>query len=184
MLVGETMSLLRQQMRSLTDGLVREAATDPLTGLGNRRGLGGELLALRPGDAIVVLDLDFFKLLNDRFGHGAGDKVLSEMGEVIRGELRADDRAVRLGGDEILLMLPGANQRGTREVLARLSARWAQTQPDVTFSAGICVIGEVDAAHALASADRALYQAKQDGRNCWRFAASLNASDLRPTAVV
>ena len=180
LLVGETLAVLHHQVRALTDGLVHEASTDPLTGLGNRRDLGRELAALRPGDAVVVLDLDHFKQLNDRFGHGAGDKVLTELGATIRGTLRANDSAIRLGGEEMLLLLPGANTSGAREALARLSGQWRRVQPDVTFSAGVCVVGDVPAHDALAAADRALYQAKQDGRNCWRFAPRTSAVALDP----
>lgn len=172
LLVGETLSALMEQMRSLTAGLEQEASTDPLTGLGNRRDLGRELSLLRAGDAVVVLDLDHFKVLNDRFGHSAGDKVLTELGETIRGALRANDTAIRLGGEEVLILLPGAGRRGAREALARLSAHWSRRYPDVTFSAGVCVVGDVPASDALAVADQSLYKAKQDGRNCWRFAGS------------
>jgi diguanylate cyclase (GGDEF)-like protein len=174
MLVGETIALLHHQIGMLTDGLVHEASTDPLTGLGNRRDLGRELLALRPEDAVVLLDLDHFKLLNDRYGHSAGDKVLSDLGDTIRGVLRGEDSAFRLGGEEVLLLLPSAGAGGAREMLARLSSHWARTQPDVTFSAGVCVVGDVPASEAIAAADVALYRAKQAGRSCWRFAEPSN----------
>jgi diguanylate cyclase (GGDEF)-like protein len=175
LLVGETLALLREQTNVLTAGLVQEASTDPLTGLGNRRDLGRELAGLVAGDAVVVLDVDHFKQLNDRFGHSAGDKVLTDFGYTIRGALRANDTGIRLGGEEMLLLLPGAHATGARELLARLSADWTQTQPDVTFSAGVCVVGEVSGPDALAAADRALYLAKQDGRNCWRFTTDVEA---------
>jgi diguanylate cyclase (GGDEF)-like protein len=174
-LVAETLSLLHQQMRSLADGLVQEATTDPLTGLGNRRDLLHELATLVPGDAVVLLDLDNFKFVNDRFGHAAGDKVLADLGDAIRDMLRGNDRAIRLGGEEMLLLLSEAGEIGAREVLARLAARWAIDQPGITFSAGICIVGDIVAIDAVAAADAALYRAKHDGRNCWRFAGNLTS---------
>jgi diguanylate cyclase (GGDEF)-like protein len=171
-LVAETLAAMHHQMRTLTVGLVRAAGTDPLTGLGNRRDLARHLRTLRPADAVVVLDVDNFKTVNDRFGHSAGDKVLADLGAVIRGGLRANDIAIRLGGEEMLLIVTDGGAAGAREVLARLSANWARIQPGVTFSAGVCVVGDVDAADAVGAADAALYRAKRDGRNCWRFADS------------
>src|SRR5438105_4229558 len=176
LIVAETIAALNHQMRKLTAGLAQEASTDPLTGLGNRRDLARDLSTLRSGDAVVVLDIDHFKSLNDRFGHAAGDKVLADLGDTIRGVLRANDTAVRLGGEEMLLLLPESKDAGAREVLARLSAQWAGVQPGVTFSAGICVVGDTPAEHAVAVADSALYRAKADGRNCWRSASA--ATDL------
>ena len=175
-LVGETLALLLHQMRTLTEGLVHEASTDPLTGLGNRRDMGVALTALRAGDAVVVLDLDKFKLLNDRFGHGAGTKCWPSSGSPSAGCCAPTTSPSALVVRRSCSCSPGAHETGAREVLARLSGQWSHSQPDVTFSAGVCVMDTGTAQDALAAADQALYRAKQDGRNCWRFAGATAVS--------
>jgi diguanylate cyclase (GGDEF)-like protein len=171
-LVAESLAASQQRTRELAQGLAVEASTDPLTGLDNRRDLAAKLDALAVGDAIVLLDIDNFKALNDQFGHAAGDKVLSDLGAIIRDVVRPGDTTIRFGGEELLLALPQAGNGGAVRVLRRLQARWIPQQPGITFSAGIAVVSEtLRPAEILASADRALYRAKRDGRNCWRFAA-------------
>src|SRR6185503_17599282 len=93
----------------------RQATTDELTGLPNRRWFDGRLQAAIErarvrGDslALLVIDLDHFKELNDTLGHHAGDRVLAQLGARIRTALRGDDHVARLGGDEFAVLLPGA----------------------------------------------------------------------------
>ena len=82
--------------------------TDPLTGIGYRR-QGNRLLAtLTPGDAVIVIDLDYFKSINDSFGHVVGDEVLAAVGDHLRAHVRGDDTVARVGGEEFLAVLRSA----------------------------------------------------------------------------
>jgi diguanylate cyclase (GGDEF)-like protein len=170
---AEVVARYRVQTGQAFDGLERRAHVDPLTGCGNRYDLSRTLAALRPGDAVVLLDLDHFKRLNDTAGHAAGDDVLRETGALLRQIARREDSVIRYGGEEFLVLLPGAGEAGATGFDARLRAAWADVRPDVTFSTGIAV---VDAATtggpaAVAHADEALYAAKAAGRartTSWR----------------
>ncbi len=155
---------------------------DPLTGLYNRRYLeetmGRELpRARRLGQSVgvIVLDIDHFKLLNDTYGHDAGDVVLARTGDMLRAATRKGDIACRFGGEEFAVVLPGANLVSARNraeaIRASLEAmRVAFDGRDVgplTLSAGVAALPPhaQDWAHAMQQADRALYTAKQAGRN-------------------
>ncbi len=155
----------------------RNAATiDPLTGLGNRRAMKNYIhgeAASAAAVAIVALDLDHFKAINDTHGHAAGDRVLRCVAESIRGELRGADRAYRTGGEEMLALLPGTNLDGARRTADRLREVIAATaipngagQLRVTVSAGVALWSAGQSfKQASESADKALYQAKRGGRN-------------------
>ena len=137
---------------------------------------------MRPGDAVVLLDLDHFKRLNDTAGHAAGDDVLRETGALLRQIARREDSVIRYGGEEFLVLLPGAGEAGATSFDARLRAAWADVQPHVTFSTGIAVVdaATTGGAAAVAHADEALYAAKAAGRaraTSWR--ADLVASTLQ-----
>jgi diguanylate cyclase (GGDEF)-like protein len=169
LIVSEPLCRLRSEVARLTGILDRQVATDSLTGVGSRRSLDGWLLEPTVGDAVVFLDLDHFKSVNDRHGHAAGDQVLANFGKVLRSASRSQDRAVRFGGEEFVLVLIGAGVEGATRCLERIRDRWAQLEPDVTFSAGIAVVADAAGAQdAITAADGALYQAKAAGRNCWR----------------
>jgi diguanylate cyclase (GGDEF)-like protein len=170
-IIAETISRLRARVGHLTASLEQQALTDPLTGLASRRALDVRLESIVAGDAVVFIDLDFFKLINDRDGHSAGDKVLSDLGETLRGCIRGHDLAARFGGEEFLLVLGDAGVDGALSTLERIKQRWTEIQPEVTFSAGVTeVAADHDATAAIAAADRALYQAKQAGRDRWEIA--------------
>jgi diguanylate cyclase (GGDEF)-like protein len=157
--------------------------TDPLTGLPNRRGfvtraLGAMTAARRHGGAcaVVMLDLDRFKAINDGFGHPAGDAVLRGTALAITQAVRGSDVAGRLGGEEFALLLPGEDVDGAARLAERLRAvvaagvaHPAGPGSRVTFSAGIAGLdpgGAEDGLEAaLAAADRALYAAKAGGRD-------------------
>jgi diguanylate cyclase (GGDEF)-like protein len=151
----------------------RLAATDDLTGLANRRHFDGRLraaLARAHEDhdklALLVIDLDRFKELNDALGHNAGDQVLAQVGPRLRTALRADDELARLGGDEFAVLLPGArNVDGVaRRVRQALEAPFTVDGIDVRIggSIGVAVFPEhgADAETLLQRADVAMYQAK------------------------
>ncbi len=150
-------------------GLVRAAATDPLTGLASRGELVRVLERTDEGDAVVLIDLDGFKAVNDSKGHQAGDDNLATFGHSVRSVLRSTDIALRYGGDEIMLVLPQAGVEQCDALLERLRYRWVR--PDrPTFSAGVAIRGDEDAQETLRRADNALYEAKERGRDRWSHA--------------
>ncbi|MCW2541101.1 MAG: putative Diguanylate cyclase [Frankiales bacterium] len=166
LVLAELLAGLVAQQARMTDELRRAAHVDALTNLANRRDLDLRLATVRPGDALVICDLDFFKNLNDTFGHAAGDRVLADFGAVLRSCLRFNDYAARYGGEEFALLLPATSERQAISMLERLHSSWALLRPQITFSAGVaCCVGDRSPVDTLAAADRALYAAKAGGRN-------------------
>lgn len=168
--------------RKLMEAQLRElATTDVLTGLPNRRHflvrLDEELARLRRGGeqhvALLLLDLDHFKRVNDSFGHEAGDKVLRMFSDIVRGTLRKNDVAGRLGGEEFGILLPGIEQENAREFAERLREKVAAGGVEhqgqtlkIKVSIGITELTAESAPQTqLARADKALYYAKESGRN-------------------
>ncbi|MGE0079841.1 MAG: diguanylate cyclase [Thiohalomonadaceae bacterium] len=146
---------------------------DTLTGLGNRRLM--ELVldrdlpnVRRYGRAlsVVMLDVDHFKRYNDEHGHPAGDRLLAEIGAILRRETRENDLPVRYGGEEFLVILPETDATGARSLAERLRTAVA-TDTGVTVSLGVAQAGPTHGERLalLQAADAALYQAKADGRN-------------------
>jgi diguanylate cyclase (GGDEF)-like protein len=164
------------------DGLRKSSLRDELTGIGNRR-LGMEALErLRPGDAVLLLDLDRFKQVNDRYGHAEGDAVLAALGSLLSRSMRRADTVARLGGEEFLVI---ADQVGPSawELAHRLCAEWRRTAPRTTVSVGVTVhdTGE-PATETLARADGALYEAKRAGRDRVSYAPRRAVRHARPAA--
>jgi diguanylate cyclase (GGDEF)-like protein len=128
---------------------------------------------------IIMLDLDHFKLVNDDFGHAAGDAILVETAERLRRLLRADDAVVRLGGDEFAIILRDTNAADARRAVDRVLKSMLETHGyrgqiiSIGASAGVAVGSERDhsVSDIVTRADAALYAAKQQGRNRWRWAA-------------
>lgn len=163
--------------------LAEAAVTDPLTGLANRRGFteraAQAVQACRERGApvsVVLFDVDRFKAVNDTHGHAAGDAVLKGLARVLRGGVRAEDVAGRLGGEEFAVLCPGMTPEAARALAERLRSalREGVAHPDggtavVTASAGIAALPplapEVAVERALAAADEALYAAKAAGRD-------------------
>jgi diguanylate cyclase (GGDEF)-like protein len=158
----------------------QQALTDDLTGLVNRRrfieALDKEIArANRLGETPCVLmaDLDDFKLVNDRFGHSAGDEALRLFANLLRAELRAIDVAARFGGEEFAILLPATDVGGAVTVAERIRdylARHARVQenaggPAVTVSIGVAAYGSGSGDELLKRADAALYRAKEAGKN-------------------
>jgi diguanylate cyclase (GGDEF)-like protein len=154
------------------------AMNDPLSGLLNRRGFE-ETIATRPDwrdrpASIVTCDIDWFKTINDRFGHAAGDRVISALAAIIQARLPEDGVAARFGGEEFLLFLPRhppADALRTAEALrgaveAEVAGMVEITMP-VTASFGISgvVASDFSVHDAIGRADAALYEAKHGGRN-------------------
>jgi diguanylate cyclase (GGDEF)-like protein len=170
--LAELLAALSTRQRLLAQALRTAAHTDVLTGIGNRRGIDLRLLGARPGDVVVLCDLDHFKELNDTQGHLVGDQVLADFGALLRAELREGDVAGRFGGEEFLLLLPATTPATASRTLARLHASWRRTHPDVTFSTGSALHRHRPVAHTVAAADEALYAAKAAGRDTDRLAAA------------
>lgn len=153
--------------------LNREAQTDPLTGLINRRGLEFSLSLLEAEGrrfSAIVMDVDHFKRINDGHGHDTGDSVLRQLAHSMRRCCREGDLLCRTGGEEFLMLLPGADLAVAASVAERLRATIGDTPVApvgaLTVSLGVAHWeGTGDAAGTLAAADRALYLAKQGGRN-------------------
>lgn len=148
-----------------THRLAAEAERDTLTGLLNRRAYERFSGRVRPGDVLVLLDLDDFKQVNDTHGHLAGDQVLRVLGSVLRDEVRITEHALRLGGDEFLIVLEDADDAAAHRLLDRVRIAWQQRRPlPVEFSAGIEMVttGAIDL--ALQAADRELYEHKRARR--------------------
>jgi diguanylate cyclase (GGDEF)-like protein len=155
------------------------AMTDELTRLPNRRHILTAVeiefdAARREGReaAVIVLDIDRFKRINDTYGHAAGDVVLQSIARTCRLELRGGDQIGRIGGEEFLVILHTATARQAHEVAERLRAAvehldFSSIAPDlhVTISLGVHVAARYDPVAAIAAADALLYRAKESGRN-------------------
>lgn len=169
--------------------LKRTSFMDPLTGINNRRFFDQRIIeeidrVRRNGDPLscLFLDIDFFKKINDTYGHQAGDYVLSETAGQIRGQLRSNDVLARYGGEEFIVLLAGAHEKKAMEVAERIrSATEAKrfdcisdSQKKITISIGISVYlpsefgggaQVVKPSQLIERADKALYRAKMAGRN-------------------
>lgn len=169
-----TISELHEQLR-------QQALHDPLTGLYNRRYLdeffqreAARALREQAPIAVVMLDLDHFKVLNDTYGHPVGDEVLCNLAKFLKGRLRESDAVFRLGGEEFLLILPAVAADEALALVSRIGQELAE-QPlpsrcgplSITFSAGLVEYPRQAASldQLLALADQALYRAKHAGRN-------------------
>jgi len=166
--------------------LKAEAILDPLTGQLNRRGLNETVAAClaylkrnRQPAALLMIDLDHFKRVNDQLGHDGGDVVLVESAKAIKAMLRQSDVLARFGGEEFLIFLPSADQQVATITAQRLlqgirDLHWPATLPadfKLTLSIGVSVFAQdYDFSRQLRLADQALYRAKQNGRNCIEFA--------------
>ena len=169
-----------------------EAVVDPLTGMLNRNALASRVAELAQQSelsgepvGLILADLDHFKQVNDSLGHATGDAVLRDVAYVLRKELRAFDLAYRLGGEEFLVLLPGADGHQTRELAEELReavcAGAVGGGVEVTVSLGVSASrrGEAfDYAAVFGEADAALYEAKRSGRDrvCGNDAAGEFAS--------
>ncbi len=155
----------------------QQAMTDGLTGLENRRALDAAVgralaVAARSGQpfSVVMVDIDYFKAINDRFGHRAGDASLAAFAQRLRAGLRTQDLAFRYGGEEFCVLLPNTDATGASVLAERLHGEVAlaaqKEMPAQSASLGVAVWRQHDTAEALLGrADAALYRAKAQGRD-------------------
>ena len=175
----EQLSRLVDELWSQSRQLARASLEDPLTNLPNRRQLD-VILDERTDDSnqgrwlcVAMIDIDDFKLVNDRFGHLAGDEVLRSVAQAMRRHFRERDLAARFGGDEFAVLFmdvepSAALQACERFRLAVAATDWSAVRPGlrVTVSVGIAACNDTDAVRGIvAAADRALYEAKNSGRD-------------------
>lgn len=158
------------------DELLAAALSDPLTGLDNRRSLLARAdyeivrhLRDRRSFAVVMVDLDGFKALNDRFGHDAGDELLCEVADALIAGLRAQDTVARLGGDEFCVLAPETDRVGTPPLAARITQAVTQASAGVEAlraSVGIALFPQDghSVAQLMHVADQRLFAAKRAGR--------------------
>jgi len=174
----------RQQTYSdiqlLREKFERQATYDPLTQLYNRRGLSQHIeieLARakrqQSKTALILMDLDRFKNVNDSYGHDAGDKVMQDIASLLKNAMRKQDYISRWGGEEFLLVLPDTSKEDAFQVADKLRFEISQTPMhynsfsiDITASFGVSEVNALtDYDKALTQADKAMYRAKQSGRN-------------------
>ena len=168
-------ALLTHQQQSLLQGY---ATQDALTGLGNRRAMDEELSlcvedyerAQTPA-TLIVIDLDFFKMVNDKFGHNVGDKVLIDLAELLARRVRKTDRAFRFGGEEFVVLARNTSLADALVIAEhlRLQIEAELKDPDgaITASFGCAqLLPNESPEEWFVRADKAIYQAKQQGRNC------------------
>jgi two-component system, cell cycle response regulator len=169
-----------EKLRDNVQLSIEMAITDALTGLNNRRYMESHLATLVEQASsrakpltLLILDIDFFKAVNDTYGHDAGDDVLREFAHRLKKSIRGIDLACRYGGEEFVVVMPDTDMTVATMVAERLRRRIAsepfkiaQGEKAVTISIGIAALGAGDApAQVLKRADQALYRAKDQGRN-------------------
>ena len=137
--------------------------------------------------SLVIFDLDYFKSVNDRYGHLCGDAVLTAVGKRMRELMRNSDVKCRYGGEEFLILLPDTPFDGAVDVaeslrseLGKITVHWNSETVSTTASVGVAVaqVGEMDARALIGLADAALYRVKSQGRNgAWHYVDAVNEAD-------
>lgn len=189
----EALNLANSELRDANRILEKLAASDSLTELANRRSFFEQAeaevqRAHRYGHplALQMLDIDHFKSINDHFGHAAGDEVLRRIAGVLRANLRHNDLAARIGGEEFVVLLPetqledaAQHAERLRNAIAGLRIPFEQSTLSVTVSLGVAALhaGELSPEPMLMRADSGLYRAKQSGRNRVQVAGSAEVGD-------
>lgn len=180
--------------RSQRQQLMNLATCDPLTGAGNRRALTQKLTEVIAAHersstpaSLIILDLDHFKAINDEFGHGAGDRILVQLTEIINLRIRVTDSLYRIGGEEFVIVVDGLDidkaSRLAEQLRTLVEANELAEGPGVTISLGVAELESGETAdNWLQRADEALYKAKRGGRNLTRLASSSPAMDKRKVA--
>ncbi|HEY3188950.1 MAG TPA: GGDEF domain-containing protein [Solirubrobacteraceae bacterium] len=165
-LVAELVAASFARLERKGGELAVAALLDELTGLGNRRMANNMLDTLSPGDAVLMVDVDRFKQVNDTHGHAAGDRLLTDLGEFLTRRVRRDDVVTRVGGEEFLVILRGASADAER-LAGGIVRAWRAEDPMATISIGVTLheAGE-SAQRSVERADARVYRAKRAGRDC------------------
>ncbi len=183
--VSDARTVVERNLSS--ERLVENSTRDPLTGLWSRRAMTLGINRCKPGDCIAMVDLDFFKSVNDTLGHDAGDAVLSAFGSHLSAGTRDGDIVGRLGGEEFVILFPRTPLDEACAVMERLRSAWHDISPQgITFSAGVTLVrehaepGTRAPQEALKEADALMYRAKALGRNRVLCAGGPDETDDRP----
>ena len=183
----------KRQLEQKASELGRHAFEDQLTGLANRRRVDHELPLLMSASrdrgvplSIAVIDLDHFKRVNDRHGHGVGDDVLRAIARILLDNIRSSDLLARMGGEEFIVLFGGTALSVATEACERLRRSveafdWGELAPGLaqTISVGVCDAADnLDVRGLVERADAALYQAKRGGRNRVQVANYIEASSI------
>ena len=179
--VGAVMAVKRERARESAETSAHAAAIDPVTGVFNRQYLQArleeELQRSRRHDipiALLVIDIDDFKAVNDSYGHLIGDVALKDIAEILRRSVRVFDVCARFGGDEFVIIMPGSTPASAARIAERIRSRIEQYRPTdraltrlrMTVSIGLAVSSrEMASGQLLERADHALYGAKNSGKN-------------------
>ena len=174
---GSLLALLLVQAQTCRDRLFelamlhRRANSDPLTGLRHHRPLEERLIATAPGQtAVMAIDVDGFKKINDEYGHQAGDRALLTLAGALRAVLRGDDELYRIGGDEFAVVVDVNGPAEAAAIAARLVDAARGVGQTISVGAALHADGE-SGRETLCRADKALYEAKRAGRDTARMAA-------------
>jgi len=174
------LEIAAQTMEARLTQKQQQASTDPLTGIANRMVYEQHIAQIcqrlrneATESCLLMLDIDHFKQINDRFGHAAGDRALRIVADQLKARVRADDLLARYGGEEFVVVLSGANGEAglrvaetLRTCIESLSFRGQQQPVSITLSCGVTQVRpDDDPDRAFERADRALYLAKRSGRN-------------------
>ena len=174
------LALARERARREAEDFARAAVMDPVSGLFNRRHfherLEEELDRARRHNttvALLMIDIDNFKGINDRFGHLAGDLVIRSVGDILKRSVRKFDLCTRFGGEEFAIVMPGSGAESSASVAERIRQRIETFRPTeteladlrVTASIGMAVSEGASGRELIARADQALYEAKEAGKN-------------------
>ncbi len=174
---------IRQKNSELTtayEKLEEAARTDHLTGLSNRRDMMKQVRQEETRSernkkpfVVVLCDVDFFKPINDTYGHACGDFVLAELAKVMRSSIRKQDGVARWGGEEFFMLLPETNLEGAMVVTEKVRKRieehlfvYEENAIKVTMTFGLCQTRSGNVEEAMKHADAALYEGKRKGKNC------------------